>query len=181
VEGVLVTRLIQGVLIRAAASTPTLGADERGLNWLNIAERIPMICFFLLSIALLSHNMDALARVPTRPETSTGTQSKQNAPATTCDVKSHLADFAIAVQLAMRSLDEETYLDQHVPAIKLPESIESISILDDKGKVKDSTIGELIGKSYALPSSGKTKEGEYYIWFKSTLGVGWILIKTKPE
>ena len=143
-----------------------------------------MICFFLLSIALLSHNMDTtvtdLARVPTRSEASTGTQSKQNAPATTCDVKSHLEDFAIAIQLAIRSLSEETYLDQRVPAIKLPESIESINILDDKGKVKDSTISELIGKSYALPSSAHNpREGEYFIQLKSTQGTRWMLIKTK--
>lgn len=146
-----------------------------------------MICFFLLSIALLSHNMDTkpvtnLGRVPTRSEAFTGTQSKQNAPATTCDVKSHLEDFAIAIQLAIRSLSEETYLDQRVPAIKLPESIESISILDDKGKVKDSTMGELIDKSYALPSSAHNpREGEYYIQLKSTQGTRWMLIKTKAE
>lgn len=146
-----------------------------------------MICFFLLFIALLSQNMDTnpatnLARVHTRSEVSRGTQSKQNAPATTCDVKSHLEDFVIAIQLAMRSLDEETYLDQHVPAIKLPASIESISIIDAKGKVKDSTISELIDKSYVLPSSGdNSREGEYYIQFKSTLGTRWMLIKTKGQ
>jgi hypothetical protein len=146
-----------------------------------------MICFFLLFIALLSQNMDTnpvtnLARVPTRSEASRGTQSKQNAPATTCDVKSHLEDIVIAIQLAIRSLDEETYLYQRVPATKLPASIESISILDAKGKVKDSTISELIDKSYALPSSAdNSREGEYYIQFKSTLGTRWMLIKTKAE
>jgi hypothetical protein len=58
-------------------------------------------------------------------------------------------------------------------------SKESISILDADGKVKDSTISDFINKTYALPSSGETKEGEYYIQLKSTLGVRWILIKTK--
>src|SRR6266849_3483479 len=52
-----------GCLVRRlrARSIPTLGADERGLNWLRdcqYCERILMICFFLLFIALLSHNMD---------------------------------------------------------------------------------------------------------------------------
>jgi hypothetical protein len=146
-----------------------------------------MICFFLLFITLLSHNMGTnpvtnLARVPTRSEASTGTQSKQNAPTTTCDVKSHLEEFVNAIQLAMRSLDEETYLYQRIPATKLPASIESISILDAKGKVKDSTISELIDKSYALPSSAdNSREGEYYIQFKSNLGTRWLLIKMKAE
>ena len=145
-----------------------------------------MIWFFVLFIALHFENADNtlvtnMAHVPRRYLASSGTQSKQNAPATTCDVKSHLEDFVIAVQLAMRSLDEETYLDQRVPAIKLPASIESISILDAKGKVKDSTISEFIGKTYALPSSGETKKAEYYIWFKGTSGINWILIKTKTE
>ena len=145
-----------------------------------------MICFFLLFIALQSQNTHGTsvtnkAHVPTRYAASRGTQAQQNAPAITCDVKSHLADFAIAVELASRSLDKETYLYQDVPETKLPASIESISILDAKGKVKDSTISKFIGKTYALPSSGETKEGEYYIWFKSTLGIRWILIKTKAE
>ena len=146
-----------------------------------------MICFFVLFIALHSQNTDSAlvtnkAHVPARYLASSGTQSKQNAPPTTCDVKSHLEDFAIAIQLAIRSLSEETYLDQRVPAIKLPESIESISILDDKGKVKDSTISELIDKSYTLPSSAHDpREGEYYIQLKSTQGTRWMLIKTKAE
>lgn len=146
-----------------------------------------MICFFLLFIALQSQNTHGTlvtnkAHVHALYATSRGTQPQQNAPAITCDVKSHLADFAIAVQIAIRSLDEETYLDQPVPAIKLPASIESISILDDKGKVKDSTISELIDKSYALPSSAHNpKVGEYYIQLKSTMGIRWILIKTKAE
>jgi hypothetical protein len=144
-----------------------------------------MICFFLL-FALQSQNTHSTlvtnkAHVPARYAASRGTQPQQNAPAITCDVKSHLTDFAIAVQLAIRSLDKETYLYQDVPQTKLPASIESISILDAKGKVKDSTISESIGKTYTLPSSGETKEGEYYIRFKSTLGIRWILIKTKAE
>lgn len=50
-----------------------------------------------------------------------------------------VADFAIAIQIAMQSLNKETYLDQDVPKTKLPASVESISILDDQGKVTDST------------------------------------------
>ena len=145
-----------------------------------------MICFFVLFIALLSQNTDSSlvkskAHVPARYLASRGTQSQQNAPAINCDVKSHLADFALAVQLAIGSLDKETYLDQDVPKTKLPASIESISILDAKGKVKDSTISDFIDKTYTLPSSGETKEGEYYIQLKSTLGIMWILIRTKAE
>ena len=146
-----------------------------------------MICFFLLFIALLSQNIDTnpitnMARVPTRSEASRGTLDKENGLAATCDVKRHLKDFVIAMQLAMRSLDEETYLYEDIPATKLPGSIESISILDAKGKVKDSTISELIDKSYALPSSGdNSREGEYYIQFNSTSGIRWILIKTKAD
>jgi hypothetical protein len=145
-----------------------------------------MICFFLLFIALQSQNTHSTlvtnkAHVRARYAASRGTRPQQNAPAITCDVKSHLADFAIALQLAIRSLDKETYLYQDVPETKLPASIESITILDAKGKVKDSTISELIGKTYTLPSSGETKEGEYYIRFNSTLGIRWILVKTKAE
>jgi len=91
-----------------------------------------------------------------------------------------VADFAIAVQIAMQSLNKETYLDQDVPKTKLPASVESISILDDQGKVTDSTLSDVIDKTY-LPSSGETKEGEYYIQIKSNLGIRWILIKTKAQ
>jgi len=92
-----------------------------------------------------------------------------------------LAGFAIAVQIAIRGLNKETYLYEDVPKTKLPASIESISILDARGKVKDSTINDFIDKTYALPSSGETKEGECYIQLKSTKGLRWILIKTKAE
>ena len=92
-----------------------------------------------------------------------------------------VSDFAIGVQLAIQSLDKETYLDRDVPKTKLPASVESISILDTQGKVKDSTMSDFINKTYALPSPGETKEGEYYIQLKSTLGVRWILIKTKAH
>jgi len=145
-----------------------------------------MICLFVLFIALQSQTTDSTLatnqpHVPARYLLSRETQPQQNATATTCDAKNRLADFAIAVQLATQSLDKETYLDQDVPKTKLPPSIESISILDAEGKVKDSTISDFINKTYALPSSGETKEGEYYIQLKSTLGVRWILIKTKAH
>jgi hypothetical protein len=145
-----------------------------------------MICFFVLFIAFLSQNTDSVlvtnkTHVPARYLASRGTQPQQNTPATTCDVKRRLADFAIAVQLAIGSLDKETYLDEDVPKTKLPESIESISILDAEGKVKDSTISDFIGKTYTLPSPSELKEGEYYIQLKSTRGKRWILIRTKAE
>jgi hypothetical protein len=105
---------------------------------------------------------------------------QQNVPIT-CDAKNRLADFAIAVQLAIQSLNKETYLDQDVPKTKLPASVVSISILDDQGKVKDSTLSDFIDKTYPVASSGETKEGEYYIQLKSTLGIRWILIKTKAQ
>ena len=81
----------------------------------------------------------------------------------------------------MQSLNKETYLDQDVPKTKLSASVESISILDDQGKVTDSTLSDFIDKTYHLPSSGETKEGEYYIQIKSNLGIRWILIKTKAQ
>jgi hypothetical protein len=142
-----------------------------------------MICLFVLFIALQSQTTDSTLvtnqpHVAARYLASKGTQPQQNATAITCDAKNRLADFAVAVQLAIQSLDKETYLDQDVPKTKLPPSIESISILDAEGKVKDSTISDFINKTHALPSSGKTKEGEYYIQLKSTSGIGWILIKT---
>ena len=145
-----------------------------------------MICFFVILLALLSQKTDSIlvtnkAHVPARHLVSRGTQPQQNATATTCDVKRRLAEFAIAVQLAIGSLDKETYLDQDVPKTKLPASIESISILDAEGKVKDSTISDFIDKTYTLPSPGATKEGEYYIQLKSTRGIRWILIRTKAE
>ena len=145
-----------------------------------------MICFFLLFIALQSQNTNSTfvgnkTAVPARYSAASGTQHQQNAPATTCDVKRHLADFTIAIQLAMRSLDKETYLYQEVSKTRLPASIESISILDAKGKVTDSTISEFIDKTYTLPSSGETKAGEYYFQLNSTLGIRWILIKTKAD
>ena len=144
-----------------------------------------MICFLVLFIALHSQNTDSTlvtnkAHVPARYLASRGTQPQQNPPAINCDVKSHLADFAIAVQIAIRGLNKETYLYQDVPKTKLPASIESISILDARGKVIDSTIDDFIDKTHALPSSGETK-GEYYIQLESTNGLRWILIKTKAE
>ena len=145
-----------------------------------------MICFFLLFIILQLPKTDSnlvtnITRIPTRSEDSRRAQPKQNTQAPTCDVKGHLADFATAVQLAIRSLNKETYLYEGVSQTDLPASIESISILDTKGRVKDSTISELIDKTHALPSSGQTKQGEYYIQFESTLGTRWILVKTKAE
>ncbi len=145
-----------------------------------------MISIFLLFIALQFQNTDSnlvtnIAGVPARSEVSREAQPTQNATSNTCDVKSHLADFAVAVQLAIRGLGKETYLYEDVPQTNIPPSIESISILDAKGKVTDSTISELIDKTHALPSSGQTKQGEYYIPLNSTLGARWILIKTKAE
>jgi hypothetical protein len=145
-----------------------------------------MICLFVLLITLQSQSTHSTSvtnepHVPARYLASRGAQPQQNAPAITCDAKNRLADFAIAVQLAIQSLDKETYLDQNVPKTKLPPSVESISILDTQGKVKDSTVSDFIDKTYPLPLSGETKEGEYYIQLKSTLGIRWILIKTKTQ
>ena len=145
-----------------------------------------MICLFVLFIALQSQTTHTTLAtnqpyVRARYLASRETQPQQNATATTCDAKNRLADFAIAVQVATQSLDKETYLDQEVPKTKLPPSIESISILDAEGKVEDSTISDFIDKTYHLPSSGETREGEYYIQLKSNLGIRWILIKTKAQ
>lgn len=145
-----------------------------------------MILLFVLLITLQSQSTHSALvtnkpHVPARYLASRGAQPQQNAPAITCDSKNRLADFAIAVQLAIQSLDKETYLDQDVPKTKLPASIESISILDPQGRVKDSTISDFIDKTSPLPSSGQTKEGEYYIQLKSTVGIMWILIKTKTQ
>ena len=145
-----------------------------------------MICLFLLLITLQSQSTHSTLvtnkpHVPARYLASRGAQPQQNAPAITCDAKNRLADFAIAVQLAIQSLDKETYLDQDVAKTKLPASVESISILDTQGKVKDSTISDFIDKTYPLPSSGETKESDYYIQLNSTLGIRWILIKTKAQ
>lgn len=145
-----------------------------------------MICFFVLLITLQSQSMHRILvtnepQVPARYLASVGAQAQQNAPASTCDVKNRLADFAIAVQIAIQSLSKETYFDEEVPKIKLPASVESISILDAQGKVTDSTISDFIGKTYHLPSSTETKEGEYYIQSKTTSGIRWILIKTKTQ
>ena len=144
-----------------------------------------MICLFVLVIALQSLTTDSTLvtnqpHVAARYSASSGTQPQQNAIAS-CDAKNRLSDFAIAVQLAIQSLNKETYFDQDVPKTKLPASIESISILDAKGKVKDSTTSDFIDKTYTLPSSGETKEGEYYIQLKTTSGITWILIKTKAQ
>ena len=145
-----------------------------------------MTCFLVLILALVSQKTDTVlvtykTHVPARYLPSSETQRQQNAKATNCDVKRHLTEFATAVQFAIGSLDKETYLYQDGAKTKLPASIESISILDAEGKVKDSTISEFIGKTYALPSPGETKESEYYIQLKSTRGIRWILIKTKSE
>ena len=145
-----------------------------------------MICFFVLLITLQSRSTHRILvthepHVPARYLSSTGAQAQRNPLANTCDAKNRVADFAIAVQIAIQSLGKETYLDEEVPKIKLPASVESTSILDAQGKVKDSTISDLIDKTYPLPSSTETKEGEYYIQFKSNLGVRWILIKTSAQ
>jgi hypothetical protein len=145
-----------------------------------------MICFFVLLITLQSQSTHRIVvtsepHVPARYLTSTGAGAQQNAPANACDTKNRLADFAIAVQIAIQSLGKETFFDEEVPKIKLPASVESISILDAQGKVKDSTISDFINKTYHLPSSTETKEGEYYIQSKTTSGIRWILIKTKEQ
>ncbi|HEY6242938.1 MAG TPA: hypothetical protein VIX17_03265 [Pyrinomonadaceae bacterium] len=142
-----------------------------------------MISLFVLLITLQSAHRTLVTSkppVPVRYLISRRVEPQQNVPIT-CDAKTRLADFAIAVQIAMQSLNKETYLDQDVPKTKLPPSVESISILDDQGKVKDSTLSDFIDKTYPVPSSGQTKEGEYYIQLKSTLGIRWILIKTKTQ
>jgi hypothetical protein len=142
-----------------------------------------MICLFVLLITLHSAHSTLVTSNPhvhARYLISRPVKPKQNVPIT-CDAKNRLADFAIAVQLAIQSLNRETYLDQDVPKTKLPASVVSISILDDQGKVKDSTLSDFIDKTYPVPSSGETKEGEYYIQLKSTLGIRWILITTKAQ
>ena len=141
-----------------------------------------MICLFVLLITLQSAYSTLVTSNPhvhARYLISRRVEPKQNVP--TCDAKNRLADFAIAVQIAIQSLNKDTYLYQEVPKTKLPASVESISILDDQGKVKDSTLSDFIDKTYPVPSSGETKEGEYYIQLKSTLGFRWILIKTKAQ
>lgn len=145
-----------------------------------------MTCFLVLILALVSQKTDTVlvtynTHVPASYSAPRETQPQQNATATPCDVKRHLTEFAVAVQIAVASLDKDTYLYQDGAKTKLPASIESISILDAEGKVKDSTISEFIGKTYALQSPGETKESEYYIQLKSTRGIRWILIKTKSE
>lgn len=145
-----------------------------------------MICFFVLLVVFQFQNSHSTvvtnnAAVLEGYAASTGTQRQQNPRAMTCDANGRLADFTNALQLAMRSLDEETYLYEDIPETKLPPSIDSITILDATGKVRDSTTSQLIGKSFTLPASGETKEGEYYIRFNSTEGISWILIKTKAE
>jgi hypothetical protein len=143
-----------------------------------------MICLFVLLITLQSAHGTLVTNNPHVPTTylaSRGVEPQQKVSTITCDAKNRVADFAIAVQIAMQSLNKETYLDQDVPKTKLPASVESISILDDQGKVTESTLSDFIDKTYHLPSSGETKEGEYYIQIKSNLGIRWILIKTKAQ
>ena len=143
-----------------------------------------MICVFVLLITLQSAHGTSITSDPNVPApylTSVEVEPQQKLSALSCDAKNRLADFAIAVQLALQSLSKETYLDQDVPKTKLPASVESISILDSQGKVTDSTLSGFIDKTYHLPSSGETKEGEYYFQIKSTLGIRWILIKTKAQ
>jgi len=142
-----------------------------------------MICLALLLITLHSSHSTLVTSNPhvhAPSLISRRVEHHQNIPIT-CDAKNRVADFAIAVQIAMQSLNKETYLDQDVPKTKLPASVESISILNDQGKVTDSTLSDFIDKTYHLPSSGETKEGEYYIQLKSNLGIRWILIKTKAQ
>jgi hypothetical protein len=143
-----------------------------------------MICLFVLFITLHSAHSSSVTKNPHVPAPhliSRRVEPEQNVSAITCDAKNRVADFAIAIQIAMQSLNKETYLDHDVPKTKLPATVESISILDDQGKVTDSTLSDFIDKTYHLPSSGETKEGEYYIQLKSTVGIRWILIKTKAQ
>ena len=143
-----------------------------------------MICLFVLLINLHSAHSSSVTKNPHVPSPyliSKRVEPQQNVSAIACDAKNRVADFAIAVQIAMQSLNKETYLDQDVPKTKLPASVESISILDDQGKVTDSTLSDFQDKTYHLPSSGEAREGEYYIQLKSNLGIRWILIKTKAQ
>ena len=109
-----------------------------------------MICLFVLLITLHSAHGSSVTKNPHVPAPyliSRRVEPQQNVSAITCDAKNRVADFAIAIQIAMQSLNKETYLDQDVPKTKLPASVESISILDDQGKVTDSTRSDFISKT----------------------------------
>jgi len=85
-----------------------------------------MICLFVLLITLHSAHSTLVTSNPhvhARYLISRPVKPQQNVPIT-CDAKNRLADFAIAVQLAIQSLNKETYLDQDVPKTKLGECSE---------------------------------------------------------
>jgi len=76
----------------------------------------------------------------------------------TASVNSLIGDFAQAVNLAMGNLYKEEYPYQTVKPDQLPEAIEHILVTDSEGKVKDSTLREMVNQYITVPSEAVAKE-----------------------
>ncbi|HJQ24018.1 MAG TPA: ATP-binding protein [Blastocatellia bacterium] len=111
----------------------------------------------------------------------------------TAAVNDLIGDFYQAVNLAQQNLDNEEYLYQTIKPDQMPQAIEHILVADSEGKVKDSTLREMINQYIAVPnevvakeSPGDPVEGEvnihggltktYDLPLVTTKGLHWIVI-----
>ena len=111
----------------------------------------------------------------------------------TAAVNDLIGDFYQAINLAQQNLDKDEYLYQTVKPGQMPPAVEHILVADSEGKVKDSTLPDLIGQYITVPneavaqeSPGDPVEGEvnlhggliktYDLPLVTTKGLHWIVI-----
>lgn len=109
-------------------------------------------------------------------------------------------DFAQAVSLGLRSLSSKTYLYEAMGRVEMPSTLKDIIVTDETGKVKDSTLRELVDQYVKVPPppQGITEsqnidpvEGEvefqggliktYDIPILTRRGIHWIVIVMQQE
>jgi signal transduction histidine kinase len=113
-------------------------------------------------------------------------------------VNGGFGDFAKAISLAQRSLDSTSYLYDY--SSEIPRSVEHIIVADETGKVKDSTLRDLVDQYIQVPDkpegvtqgqTGDPVEGElklhggitktYDLPIVTTAGLHWIILVMQQE
>src|SRR5262245_22569601 len=108
---------------------------------------ILLLSSFLLLTIVLVLALDKWAQQ--RASQEVAQQSEQVKEA----VNSGFSDFAKAMYLAIKNLNSSRYLYKQIEAgeIKLPDTVEHIVVADEYGRVSDTTLAELEGKSIPVP------------------------------
>jgi signal transduction histidine kinase len=152
------------------------------------ARLIALWSFFLVLTTILVFAVDR--QVEKRIKSDVDQQNKQVKDA----VNNGFEDFAVAINLAQQSLNQESYLYQNLPAV--PPNIEHIIVADENGVVKDSTLKEMVEpepQHVVVPKepegvwqAGDPVEGEvklhggairaYYLPITTAKGLYWIII-----